>query len=153
MSNPYRTERRTLGVRADYQGRSARPAWTFAEGSQDREQRQQTHGEARASTQRQHGRQDRREPGLKPKREWFMPFQTIALLRVGEPQFPSRPDLRKCQHLRSNGELICELVAKFHPLAAPNVGARVEVGGTLELSPNGRFAPLARLTVHRWVPK
>lgn len=95
MSNPYRTERRTLGVRADYQGRSSRPAWTFAEGSQDRGQRQQTRGEARPGPQRQ-------QSAKKAQRVWGQPFEVRCLLIAGEPFHSETPRTLRCQHVRAN---------------------------------------------------
>ncbi|MDO3527522.1 hypothetical protein ACNRBH_09125 [Ralstonia pseudosolanacearum] len=153
MSNPHRTERRTLGVRADYLGRRAhnekRPAWTFAESNlqpgQDRKPRQPA----------AQGHVSRPPAGEKPPRQWSMPFETRCLLVVTGP-VPKDAVGRKllCTHVRSDGEEIGTLVARM-PWGSemPAAGTRIEAVGLVSTCSNGKHAPLVRLEVARWSQK
>ncbi|UIF85157.1 hypothetical protein [Cupriavidus sp. UYPR2.512] len=144
MSNPYRTERRTLGVKAGFQ----RPAWTYdarnPQPSQDRKPQQpaaQRHSSRPQTTERS-------------QRAWGQPFEVRCLLIAGEPFRPETPRTLRCQHVRANGEVLGPVVAKWpHWATPPATGARVEVGATVTMSNGPGGVPLARLDVHRWSAK
>ncbi|MDO3558276.1 hypothetical protein [Ralstonia pseudosolanacearum] len=150
MSDPYRTERRTLGVRADYLGGRAhnekRPAWTYAESNlqpgQDRKPvRQEKQGHTR-----------RPQSGDRKPRQWSGGFEATALLVVGEQTHPEATLSRRCKHVRADGSTVGDVVARFHYKAPPpTTGTLVQVGALVEAS-NGAAsgAPLFRLTVIRW---